>query len=450
MQDSNQKNNLDILSVSDLNNSAKRLLEKNYSSIWIQGEVTNFRSYDSGHWYFKVKDDNSEIQCVMFRFRNNSANMKPSDGDQVVLNGSISMYVAKGSYQFQVDSIEYAGEGVLLKSFEALKKRLQNDGFFDEETKLNLPHLPQHIAVISSANGAVIQDIRNVINRRAPLIDITLIPALVQGDGSEESLLNALTQVKKLNDLKKVNAVILARGGGSLEDLWSFNSEKLAMEIFKLQIPTISAIGHETDFTICDFVSDLRAPTPSAAAEIISESYLEKFAELTEISNLLGTYFKNVLNGYDNKLKIIQKSLINPKTKIFQNHQKLDEYENLLNINIKGVIVKLKNNIALSKSELSNLSPLQNILIRKKELQSNQNILLKIMDTFIELKKERFSRLIGEMNSLSPLNVLSRGYSITNNKKTGKIIRNQNDVSPGDVITTKVSETLFDSKVIKS
>ena len=450
MQDSNQKNNLDILSVSDLNNSAKRLLEKNYSSIWIQGEVTNFRSYDSGHWYFKVKDDNSEIQCVMFRFRNNSANMKPSDGDQVVLNGSISMYVAKGSYQFQVDSIEYAGEGVLLKSFEALKKRLQNDGFFDEETKLNLPHLPQHIAVISSANGAVIQDIRNVINRRAPLIDITLIPALVQGDGSEESLLNALTQVKKLNDLKKINALILARGGGSLEDLWSFNSEKLAMEIFKLQIPTISAIGHETDFTICDFVSDLRAPTPSAAAEIISESYLEKFAELTEISNLLGTYFKNVLNGYDSKLKIIQKSLINPKTKIFQNHQKLDEYENLLNINIKGVIVKLKNNIALSKSELSNLSPLQNILIRKKELQSNQNILLKIMDTFIELKKERFSRLIGEMNSLSPLNVLSRGYSITNNKKTGKIIRNQNDVSPGDVITTKVSETLFDSKVIKS
>ena len=296
MQDSNQKNNLDILSVSDLNNSAKRLLEKNYSSIWIQGEVTNFRSYDSGHWYFKVKDDNSEIQCVMFRFRNNSANMKPSDGDQVVLNGSISMYVAKGSYQFQVDSIEYAGEGVLLKSFEALKKRLQNDGYFDEETKLNLPHLPQHIAVISSANGAVIQDIRNVINRRAPLIDITLIPALVQGDGSEESLLNALTQVKKLNDLKKVNALILARGGGSLEDLWSFNSEKLAMEIFKLQIPTISAIGHETDFTICDFVSDLRAPTPSAAAEIISESYLEKFAELTEISNLLGTYFKNVLN----------------------------------------------------------------------------------------------------------------------------------------------------------
>ena len=208
MQESNQKNNLDILSVSDLNNSAKRLLEKNYSSIWIQGEVTNFRSYDSGHWYFKLKDSDSEIQCVMFRFRNNSANMRPSDGDQVILNGSISMYVAKGTYQFQVDSIEYAGEGFLLKNFEELKKRLQSDGYFDKETKLNLPHLPRHIAVISSANGAVIQDIKNVINRRAPLIQISLIPALVQGDSSEDSLLNAVSLVKKLNDLKSVDAVI--------------------------------------------------------------------------------------------------------------------------------------------------------------------------------------------------------------------------------------------------
>ena len=450
MQESNQKNNLDILSVSDLNNSAKRLLEKNYSSIWIQGEVTNFRSYDSGHWYFKVKDDNSEIQCVMFRFRNNSANMRPSDGDQVILNGSISMYVAKGTYQFQVDSIEYAGEGFLLKNFEELKKRLQSDGFFDKETKLNLPHLPRHIAVISSANGAVIQDIKNVINRRAPLIQISLIPALVQGDISEDSLLTAVSLVKKLNDLKGVDTVIFARGGGSLEDLWSFNSERLAKEIFELNIPSISAIGHETDFTICDFVSDLRAPTPSAAAEIISENYVEKLSELSEISNLIGAYFENILSKYENKLKIIQKSLINPKTKIFQNNQKLDELENLLQIKINEKLTKLKNGITLSKSELLNFNPMQTVLIHDEELKSNRKILLKIMSSFIELKKEKFSRLVGEMNSLSPLNVLSRGYSITKNKKTDKIIRNLNDVSPGDVITTKVSETLFDSKVIKN
>ena len=450
MQESNQKNNLDILSVSDLNNSAKRLLETNYSSIWIQGEVTNFRSYDSGHWYFKVKDSNSEIQCVMFRFRNNSANMRPSDGDQVILNGSISMYVAKGTYQFQVDSIEYAGEGFLLKNFEELKKRLQSDGFFDKETKLNLPHLPRHIAVISSANGAVIQDIKNVINRRAPLIQISLIPALVQGDSSEDSLLNAVSLVKKLNDLKSVDAVIFARGGGSLEDIWSFNSERLAKEIFELNIPSVSAIGHETDFTICDFVSDLRAPTPSAAAEIISESYVEKLSELTEISNLIEAYFENILSKYENKLKIIQKSLINPKTKILQNNQKLDEFENLLKIKINEKLTKLKNGITLSKSELLNFNPMQTVLIHDEELKSNRKILLKIMSSFIELKKEKFSRLVGEMNSLSPLNVLSRGYSITKNKKTDKIIRNQNDVSPGDVITTKVSEALFDSKVIKN
>ena len=217
-----------------------------------------------------------------------------------------------------------------------------------------------------------------------------------------------------------------------------------------MNIPSISAIGHETDFTICDFVSDLRAPTPSAAAEIISESYVEKLSELTEISNLIGAYFENILSKYENKLKIIQKSLINPKTKILQNNQKLDEFENLLNIKINEKLTKLKNGITLSKSELLNFNPMQTVLIHDEELKSNRKILLKIMSSFIELKKEKFSRLVGEMNSLSPLNVLSRGYSITKNKKTDKIIRNQNDVSPGDVITTKVSEALFDSKVIKN
>ena len=217
-----------------------------------------------------------------------------------------------------------------------------------------------------------------------------------------------------------------------------------------MNIPSISAIGHETDFTICDFVSDLRAPTPSAAAEIISESYVEKLSELTEISNLIGAYFENILSKYENKLKIIQKSLINPKTKILQNNQKLDEFENLLKIKINEKLTKLKNGITLSKSELLNFNPMQTVLIHDEELKSNRKILLKIMSSFIELKKEKFSRLVGEMNSLSPLNVLSRGYSITKNKKTDKIIRNQNDVSPGDVITTKVSEALFDSKVIKN
>ena len=323
MPDSNQ-NNLNILSVSELNNSAKRLLEKNYSAVWIKGEVSNFRSYDSGHWYFKIKDDSSEIQCVMFRFRNSSANMQPLDGDQLILNGSISMYLAKGTYQFQVDSIEYAGEGVLLKNFEILKNKLNKEGFFEESHKLEIPLLPKHIGVITSTSGVVIEDIRNVLNRRAPLIEVSLIPSLVQGDGSEDSLLNAILKIDELHRLKSLDIIILARGGGPLEDLWSFNSEKLAKEIFKLNIPTISAIGHETDFTICDFVSDLRAPTPSAAAEIISEGFVEKKSDLKDGILILVNSLKNQISYYENKLNVVNKSLINPKTKIYQNNQKLD------------------------------------------------------------------------------------------------------------------------------
>jgi exodeoxyribonuclease VII large subunit len=215
MPDSNQ-NNLNILSVSELNNSAKRLLEKNYSAVWIKGEVSNFRSYDSGHWYFKIKDDNSEIQCVMFRFRNSSSNMQPIDGDQLILNGSISMYLAKGTYQFQVDSIEYAGEGVLLKNFEILKNKLNKEGFFEESHKLEIPLFPKHIGVITSTSGVVIEDIRNVLNRRAPLIEVSLIPSLVQGDGSEDSLLNAILKIDELHRLKNLDIIIFARGGGSL------------------------------------------------------------------------------------------------------------------------------------------------------------------------------------------------------------------------------------------
>ena len=260
MSEFDQSKNLNIISVTELNTSAKKLLERDFSSIWVSGEVTNFRSYDSGHWYFKIKDNNSEIQCVMFKFRNTTLNNTPSNGDQLLIKGSISMYIAKGSYQFQVDQIEYAGEGVLLKNYEALKNKLFKDGLFNEENKHKLPLLPKHIAVITSPNGAVIEDIRNVLTRRSPLISVSLIPSLVQGEGSVKSLRKALVNAKDLNKQKNIDTVIIARGGGSLEDLWSFNSEELARDIFDFDLPVISAIGHETDFTICDFVSDLRVP----------------------------------------------------------------------------------------------------------------------------------------------------------------------------------------------
>ena len=440
-------NNQEIISVSDINNLAKGLLEKDLSNVWIQGEISSFTAHGSGHWYFTIKDKKSSLSCVMFKFENQSVLFDPKIGDELILNGNISIYAPSGRYQFNVKHIEVFGEGALLKAFEDLKIKLENDGLFDQSRKKLIPKLPLAVAVITSETGAVFQDIINVLRRRSPYLKLTLVESQVQGRTADKEIVKA---IRRANEVEDFDVIILARGGGSIEDLWCFNMESVAREISKSQLPIISAIGHETDFTICDFVSDLRAPTPSAAAEIISESYVEKLSELTEISNLIGAYFENILSKYENKLKIIQKSLINPKTKILQNNQKLDEFENLLKIKINEKLTKLKNGITLSKSELLNFNPMQTVLIHDEELKSNRKILLKIMSSFIELKKEKFSRLVGEMNSLSPLNVLSRGYSITKNKKTDKIIRNQNDVSPGDVITTKVSEALFDSKVIKN
>ena len=320
------------------------------------------------------------------------------------------MYVARGSYQFQVDQIEYAGEGVLLKNFEDLKKRLTEEGIFDAEHKKIIPKLIKNIAVITSPNGAVIQDIKNVLSRRAPLMKVYLIPSLVQGEGSEINLIDSFEKILKLHKKEKIDVVVIARGGGSLEDLWSFNSEKLARKIHEFKIPVISAIGHETDFTICDFVSDLRAPTPSAAAEIISESYLETQTNLKETFESLVNTLRNKISNSNNNLKILNKSLINPRTKLLQVHQKLDSFENLLSIIAKKILTKLRSDISLTYSELSKYNPAQKILISKQEIKSNQGMLEKNIQSSIELKKGKFSRLIGEMNSLSPLNVLSRWY----------------------------------------
>ena len=327
-----QKKNSNIISVTELNTSAKKLLERDFSSIWVTGEVSNFRSYDSGHWYFKVKDENSEIQCVMFKYRNNTINKRPVDGDNLILKGSISMYVARGTYQFQVDQIEYAGEGVLLKSFEELKNKLSKEGLFNSEHKKEIPRIVKNVAVITSPNGAVIEDIKNVLSRRSPLINVYLIPSLVQGEGSEINLLRSLEKILQLDKKTKIDVVIIARGGGSLEDLWSFNSEKLARRIFEFKIPVLSAIGHETDFTICDFVSDLRAPTPSSGAEIISEFYVSIFEELNSKKQLLKKEFLLKLSNLTNSLKLTSKSLVNPKTKLKEDFMKTDEMLSLIHI----------------------------------------------------------------------------------------------------------------------
>tara|TARA_B100001093_G_scaffold90988_2_gene83126 strand:- start:13603 stop:14958 length:1356 start_codon:yes stop_codon:yes gene_type:complete len=449
MSEFDQSKNLNIISVTELNTSAKKILEKDFSSIWVSGEVTNFRSYDSGHWYFKIKDSNSEIQCVMFKFRNTALNNTPSDGDQLLIKGSISMYIAKGSYQFQVDQIEYAGEGVLLKNYEALKNKLLKEGLFNEENKQKLPLLPKHIAVITSPNGAVIEDIRNVLTRRSPLISVSLIPSLVQGEDSVQSLRKALVNAKELNKQKNIDAVIIARGGGSLEDLWSFNSEELARDIFDFDLPVISAIGHETDFTICDFVSDLRVPTPSAAAEIISEPYIKLLEEMNRKNKILTTFFQMVIDNLRNDLKFQSINLLDPRKKLQQDILKTDEISKKLYFLINSSLKETRINLENKKIEFNQYDPRNEVINLQDKIKSSEKYLQQEIKNKLKINFQSFRGLVSELEAFSPLKVLARGYSITKNKSSDKIIRNSKNVKLGDMIISTTSEISIESKVTK-
>ena len=444
-----QKKNTNIISVTELNTSAKKLLEKDFSSVWVTGEMSNFRSYDSGHWYFKIKDENSEIQCVMFKFRNSSINRRPMDGDNLILKGSVSMYVARGSYQFQVDQIEYAGEGVLLKNFEDLKKRLTKEGIFDAEHKKIIPKIVKNVAVITSSNGAVIQDIKNVLSRRAPLINVFLIPSLVQGEKSEISLIDSFDKILKLHKKENIDAIIIARGGGSLEDLWSFNSEKLARRIFEFEIPVISAVGHETDFTICDFVSDLRAPTPSSAAEIISEFYVSIIDSITFYKSQLKKEIGSKLLMLSNSLDMTAKSLINPQTKLKEDLLKTDELTNKLKYLLDSFINEKKYLIERNVLTIKKLNPKNYINTANNQVAALDKNLKVLTKNMVNIKNETFKGIVKELEALSPLEILARGYSITKIKSSQKIIRDSKNLKIGDVISSVVAKAEIESKITK-
>ena len=444
-----QKKNTNIISVTELNTSAKKLLENDFSSVWVTGEMSNFRSYDSGHWYFKIKDENSEIQCVMFKFRNSSINRRPMDGDNLILKGSVSMYVARGSYQIQVDQIEYAGEGVLLKNFEDLKKRLTKEGIFDIEHKKIIPKIVKNVAVITSSNGAVIQDIKNVLSRRAPLINVFLIPSLVQGEKSEISLIDSFDKILKLHKKENIDAIIIARGGGSLEDLWSFNSEKLARRIFEFEIPVISAVGHETDFTICDFVSDLRAPTPSSAAEIISEFYVSIIDSITFYKSQLKKEIGSKLLMLSNSLDMTSKSLINPQTKLKEDLLKTDELTNKLKYLLDSFINEKKYLIERNVLTIKKLNPKNYINTANNQVAALDKNLKVLTKNMVNIKNETFKGIVKELEALSPLEILARGYSITKIKSSQKIIRDSKNLKIGDVISSVVAKAEIESKITK-
>lgn len=390
-----------IYSVSEITNYIKNLLLEDsfLNDLWVSGEISNFHHHSSGHMYFTLKDSSTCLGAVMFKGNNRSLKFEPGDGMKVNAHGYIGVYKPRGSYQLYVDSIEPAGIGALYLAFEQLKTKLEEEGLFAPERKRDIPLLPVKIGIVTSPTGAAIRDILSVVKRRFENVSVLIVPSLVQGEEAAEQLVRGIEYLNKRDD---IDIIIISRGGGSLEDLWPFNEEVVARAIAASKIPVISGVGHETDFTIADFVADLRAPTPSAAAELAISSRMELEKDLVNLNQRLFNALEYKMANSRERLKAITSKRLfkNPAELLANKIQRVDELSRHLNWGIEK---------ALNKS------------------------------------RERYSILSGKLESLSPLKTLARGYSITSIE--GQVVDRIKIVNPGNLITTRVSDGLIVSTV---
>ena len=437
-------NTQEIISVSEINRRAKSILEENFPFVWIQGEVSNFFSAASGHWYFSLKDESSEIRCAMFANKSHRITFEPKDGDHLVLNGTLSIFEGRGQYQIIVEHIELAGEGALLKAFEELKKKLLTEGLFDDSHKKKLPSYPRSIAVVTSPDGAVIQDIINVLSRRSPFFNLTVVPTLVQGEKAAPLICEALN---KASNLENIDLIILARGGGSIEDLWAFNNEEVARAIVNCPIPLVSAVGHETDFTISDFVADIRAPTPSIAAEIISQPYSELKETLEGYQSYLLKSVESQFDSQRTRITNLIKRIRHPGDKLREIGQRVDYLETTLIQEMHQKVSFKKNQLNLTQLSLQQNSPQNKVKEAKVYLQNASKDLLKAFNLKIERKRKLLGELVATIEAVSPLSVLARGYSIISTEPEGKILSSSNQVKIGQTISAVLNKGSIKAEV---
>ena len=438
-------NNQEIVSVSDINNLAKGLLEKDLSNVWIQGEISSFTAHGSGHWYFTIKDQKSSLSCVMFKFENQNVLFSPQVGDELILNGNISIYAPSGRYQFNVKHIEVFGEGALLKAFEDLKRKLSDEGLFEQERKKDIPPNPLSIGLITSETGAVFRDVINVLKRRSPFVILTLIESQMQGKTADKEICNA---IKKANQTSDLDLIILARGGGSIEDLWCFNMESVARSIAESRLPIISAIGHETDFTISDFVADLRAPTPSAAAEIISQNHSNLSNSIIRLQTDLRSLLINKIGKLKNDLKNQTSLLRHPGEKLRETSQRLDNLESKMKSLLVNITLEKQGRFERCVSMLKSASPLNLIKPNQNAITVYSMNLLNAMKMNIEKKKKIYLKNINTLEAVSPLSVLGRGYSIVSNEDNN-IISSSADLKLKQKIRARFKEGQVIAEVVE-
>ena len=391
------------LSVSELTLKIKSLIEPEFSDVWVKGEISNFKHHTSGHMYFTLKDKAAELRCVMFRGLNQKIKFKPEDGMDVLIQGKVTVYETRGQYQLIVQAMEPAGIGTLYLAFEALKKQLQNEGLFDPAKKKPLPKYPKKVGIVTSQSGAALSDMLNIFQRRTPYVELIIRPTVVQGEEASRDIANGIIELDRTNT---IDIIIIGRGGGSIEDLWPFNEELLARAISQCKTPIISAIGHETDITISDMVSDVRAPTPSAAAEISAPST----SELDQIiSNKL-----NVLYNFIN-------------LQLQQLWQSLDRLSDRHAFQRPNAMIERQREV-------------------EKKLTHRLSVSLKHI---ISINRTKINGLVNEINALNPNDVLNRGYSIAF-KGDGQIVRQENDLDIGESFVLQTGKGQMEAEKKKS
>ena len=444
--------NDEIISVGELNKSAKYLLENNFNNVSVVGEISNLSRPSSGHIYFTLKDEEGAIRCAMFKNQNMKLNFSPENGDQCVLKGQVSIYAPRGDYQLIVKTIEPAGAGNLMQQFEKLKNKLENEGLFSLDNKVDIPQSPNHIGIVTSSSTAAFQDIISTVKRRAPNSKISLSDAVVQGDNAHVSIINALNRIilhNEKNPNTKIDVVILARGGGSIEDLWCFNNEDLAREIFSYPIPTISGVGHEIDFTICDFVCDIRVPTPTASAELVTEFNFKLLDKLDEFKSKINKNIRTFIEDLKRNLDFNRSRLKDPLSLLREKNQYLDNLDLRIQKQQKSIINDKKNQIEKINSQISFNNPIRKLdLIKNKLIQINEKLHRNINEKII-LNKNLVDKLLKNIEILSPLSILDRGYAIVTNSK-GEAIKSYTDVSRGEVLKTRLNKGTLDVEVIKN
>ena len=425
-----------VLSVSDLNRQAKRLLETSFPSIWVEGELSNVARPRSGHWYFTLKDANAQVRCAMFRNANLRVRFQPAEGQQVLIRAKVSLYEGRGDYQLIAEHMEEAGTGALQRAFEELKNRLAREGLFDADLKKPLPTIPSHIAVITSPTGAAVRDILTVFQRRYPALRVTVIPTAVQGAEAAPQIVHAL---KLAEQLPSVDAIIAGRGGGSLEDLWPFNEETVARAIAQCPIPVVSAVGHEIDFTIADFVADHRAPTPSAAAELLSPNQQELHNTLLGYQQMLARNISQRLQSHQEALGHLRSRLRHPGERLREQSQRLDDLDIRLRKAIELHTLKANASLENARERLHQHTPLSTLSRLSTLQQQLEQRLTNAINANLDRKKRLLTSRIAELDAYSPLATLLRGYSILQDKE-GTIISDASQTQPGDKLKARLGK----------